>query len=73
MRVIGLFCVGSLLLAGSAVLAQAPNPQPVGTMSELMMSMTHPAGQRDLAHRTSGRAGGRRGVAGGSARRNPSG
>ena len=43
MRVIGLFCVGSLLLAGSAVLAQDPSPRPVGTMSELMMSMTYPA------------------------------
>lgn len=48
MRVIGLFCVGSLLVAGSAVLAQAPNPQPVGTMSELMMSMTHPAANEIL-------------------------
>jgi hypothetical protein len=48
MRVIGLFCVGSLLLAGSAMLAQEPSPRPVGTMSELMMSMTYPAANEIL-------------------------
>ncbi len=48
MRFVGLLCVGSLLVAGSAVLAQTPNPQPVGTMSELMMSMTYPAANEIL-------------------------
>lgn len=48
MRFVRLLCVGSLLVAGSAVLAQTPNPQPVGTMSELMMSMTHPAANEIL-------------------------
>ena len=43
MRVIGLLFAGSLLLAGSALMAQEPGPRPVGTMSELMMSMTYPA------------------------------
>ena len=53
MRVIGLLCVGSLLLVVSTVPAQMPTPQPVGTMGELMMSMTHPAANEILlsAHR----------------------
>ncbi len=47
MRVIGLLSVG-LLVAGSAVPAQVPTPQPVGTMSEVMMSMTYPAANEIL-------------------------
>ena len=42
MRIIGLLSIGFLLVVGQA-LAQAPGSyQPVGTMSELMVSMIHP-------------------------------
>ena len=51
MRIIGLLSIGFLLLAG-ATLAQVPaaSYQPVGTMSELMVSMIHPASNSILLH-----------------------
>ena len=43
MRIIGLLSFGVLVAAG-AIMAQAPESfQPVGTMSDLMVSMTYPA------------------------------
>ncbi len=48
MRIIGLLSIGFLLVVGQA-LAQAPGSyQPVGTMSELMVSMIHPASNNIL-------------------------
>ena len=43
MRIIGLLCLGFLVVAGASM-AQGPESfQPVGTMSDLMVSMTYPA------------------------------
>lgn len=42
MRSIGCLSI-AWLLAAAMPLAQGPNPQPVGTMSQLMMSMVYPA------------------------------
>ena len=42
MRIIGLLSIGTLLLAGVSV-AQGPSFQLVGTMSELMVNVIHPA------------------------------
>ena len=51
MRIVGLLSIGCLLLAGATV-AQVPpvSYQPVGTMSELMISMIHPASNSILLH-----------------------
>lgn len=44
MRIIGLFFLGVLLVAGATVAqAQQEQTQPVGTMMELMASMIHPS------------------------------
>lgn len=42
MRIVGLLSIGLLVAAGAPV-AQAPETQPIGTMSELMVSMVYPA------------------------------
>ena len=42
MRIIGLLSIGTLLMAGVS-LAQGPSFQLVGTMSELMVNVIHPA------------------------------
>ena len=47
MRTIGLLSIGLLSVAG-ATMAQAPEPQPVVTMAELMVSMTYPAANEIL-------------------------
>ena len=43
MRIIGLLSIGFLLLAGQGLAQAQGSYQPVGTMSELMVSMIHPA------------------------------
>jgi hypothetical protein len=47
MRIIGLLSIGTLLLAGVS-LAQGPSFQLVGTMSELMVNVIHPASNEIL-------------------------
>ena len=47
MRIIGLLSIGTLLLAGVG-LAQGPSFQLVGTMSELMVNVIHPASNEIL-------------------------
>ena len=49
MRVIGLFCLGVVLIAGiTFAQAQQEQIQPVGTMMEFMYSMVHPASNEIL-------------------------
>jgi cytochrome c553 len=53
MRIIGLLAIGVVLVTGAAVAQTPQGGQPVGTMSELMVSMVYPAANDLLlfAHR----------------------
>ena len=55
MRIIGLFSIGVLLVAGATMgQAQQDQTQPVGTMMEIMASMIHPASNEILLTITRG-------------------